>query len=185
MLNMMPQVIEEENSDADNSSNTSVKGSLVIKKTEKPIELIPDYKTGLIEDVNSNFASNKSSRGKDSRELVSNKNVNVEHNMEAKERSHHTSSDPFIDIRENFDFIRKHRSGSCKSAAASLKFTKRRHLNGNNANSPFANISKKSQHLSTSAGRDKNFSSFVGMSNIKSSELSVGDSVKRLQSNSR
>jgi hypothetical protein len=183
---LMPQVIEEETSDEDNSSNqsnNSKKEKLKPIKRKEPLKNQPKLVKDLL------IVDKKSGRNFDDTnsydQLRHDKNEALLNNMEEKKVGHHKNSSSFSDIRDSYDFIRKHRSGSCKSAAASLKFTKKRNSIRKFSNRPLAGLSCNSRHLSTSTSKGKNVSSFVGISNIKTSELSLGDSVKMLQSNSR
>ena len=182
----MPQVIEEETSDEDNSSNDSNKVAKKQAKHEQKTEVSKKLKS----ECSNEFKSTGNKLGKTTKDTSSYKRQESggdgnKSNKIEEEKIHHKNSSSFHDISDRYDFIRKHRSGSCKSAAASLKFTKKRNSIKKITSSPFAPLSRKSYHLSTSTSKEKNMSSFVGISNIKTSELSVADSTKIMQSQSR
>ena len=158
MLNMMPQVIEEETSDEDNSSNGSNKDknkndpkALPMSKTqsEKPKDtqisaMTPTYRKG--GDDNLSFVKSQNDKQK-----------SISKNLEEdKVATHDKNSTSFQDIRDNYDSIRKHHSGSCKSAAASLKFSKhKKRLVNKISSSPMLDLTRKSHHLSTTTAKDR------------------------------
>ena len=166
-------IIEEETSDEDNSSKDSTSGEQAAKTLKQEIAIKEEtknqatYETGEINEIkrkDTDPSSNKFVHNS-SRDLLAEKRSrkNID-SIEEEKVPNNLLSDSFQDIRESYDFIRQHRSSSCKSAAVPLHFSKRRYLTKKASNTPFVPLSKKSNHLSTSASMGRsNITSLFGL----------------------
>jgi hypothetical protein len=192
-------IIEEETSDEDNSSKDGAdseknhKGSITDKKiSSNKANNNSNFKTGELTEIKK--SKNSSSGLKDSSNTKTNPNNLVAEKRnkklplkeEEEKGPKNLLSNSFNDIRESYDFIRQHRSSSCKSAAASLQFSKRRYLTKKVSGSPFMPLSKRSHHFSTSTSKRKTqMPSLFGLGNRKMSEPSLVDNLRRVESNSK
>lgn len=168
-------IIEEETSDEDNSSKDSRNGESAAKTPKQEITIKEEiknqatYETGEINEIKRKDSKVDPSLNKfiqnSSRDIMaerrSKKNIEM---IEEEKVPNNLLTDSFQDIRESYDFIRQHRSSSCKSAAVPLQFSKRRYLTKKTSNTPFVQLSKKSNHLSTSASMGRsNITSLFGL----------------------
>lgn len=188
-------VIEEETSDEDNSSkdgsgsNKAPKPSLDVAQKDKVINQ-GACETGELCEINSKSGSTpgvkKVLKQSNTPRLMAEKRHKNHSIIEEEKVSRKLNSSSFYDIRDSYDYIRQHRSSSCKSAAASLQFSKRRYLTKKIPNSPFIPYSKRSNHLSTSTTKCRtHMPSILGLGNRKMSEPSLVDTNRRVESNSK
>mmetsp|Transcript_12312 Transcript_12312/g.14056 ORF Transcript_12312/g.14056 Transcript_12312/m.14056 type:complete len:311 (+) Transcript_12312:14-946(+) len=192
-------IIEEEGSDDANSSKEDLDVDLVMVKPKPQSKDTPKhtgsnqatYESGEITDIKAEGKAaalkertlNSSSSNKYLPDLSGQKK---DFREEETKVSNNLLSNSFNEIQDNFDFIRQSRSSSCKSAAASLKFSKNRYLTNKIPKSPFMPFKKKPHYMSSSLSHKKNnVSSLFGAASRKMSEPSLVDSIRKVESNSK
>lgn len=191
-------IIEEETSDEDNSS----KDGNEPESQQKQLNKIPNssadlpsnqgnYETGEINEMKTKentptIKKDYCGQNKPGLLLAEKRSKKLSDKGEEEKTPNNLLSNSFNDIRDSYDFIRKHRSSSCKSAAASLQFSKKRYLTRKLQTSPFMPLVRRSHRFSTSTSQRKtNMPSLFGLGNRKMSEPSLVDNVRRVESNSK
>ena len=188
---------EEETSEEDNSSKEEIDVDLVMVKpktiTRDSSKALPNnqatYESGEITDIKSDSKLNKldvnMNTSGNNKYALDSSSLRKSFREEETKISNNNLSNSFNEFQDNYDFIRQPRSSSCKSAAASLKFSKSKYLN-KFSKSPFMPLTKRSHHMSSSLSQKKNhMSSLLGIANRKMSEPSLYDSLRKLESNSK
>lgn len=191
-------IIHEESSDEDNSSkegNLSDKdgsGSTRMKEINQRFKMKEvNYETGEISEIKSKDNSTKVidtlKRERSGKNLLSEKLSKQHSDFAEEEKFHHSGhKNLFHDFRDSFDRTRDQRSNSCKSAAASLQFSNNRFFRKKLGTSPFKALPKRSYKFSSSTSKRKtHVSSFAGVAGGKTSEPSLVDMRKQIETHSK
>jgi hypothetical protein len=180
-------IIEEETSDEDNSSKDGSGSDDKKKRVHKSPKKKEKYGTNQQEVKDLKVHKEEIMKHNSARDILTEKrNIHPSDREEEEKVGKNLQANSFNDIRDNYDHIRHHRSSSCKSAAASLQFSKQRYLTKRIAKAPFNQLSKRSNYMSTSTsmGRTR-IPSFFGLGNRKMSEPSLVNTNRKMESNSK
>lgn len=188
-------IIEEETSDEDNSSKDGNASDKERKsKTKSPKMKNKEkrgFEVGELTEINTKDNTPTISKDPQSHTFPSKlqaekRSKNPSDKTEEEKLPSNLLSNSFNDIRDSYDYIRQHRSSSCKSAAASLQFPKNRYLSKKVMTNPLMPLIKRSHRFSTSSAKRKtHMPSLFGLGNRKMSEPSLVDNLRRAESNSK